>query len=65
MQNGAISKYLTGFDRQLESVKVLGKMSDFTREKPDWMELDSSEEFHCLLASLTKRFQVVFFGSGV
>ena len=30
MQNGAISKYLTGFDRQLESVKVLGKMSDFT-----------------------------------
>lgn len=64
MQNGAISKYLTGFDRQLESVKVLGKMSAFTIKREARLELDSSEDFHCLLASLTKRFQV-FFGSGV
>ena len=30
MQNWAISEYLTGSDRQLESVKGLGKVSDFT-----------------------------------
>ena len=40
--------YVTGFDRQLESVIGLGKMSDFTRVGK------FQKEFHCLLASLTK-----------